>query len=234
MKKTVIALISVLTLAVALPTEQFLDMVSLRCLDKTIGKKSMKESELKSTATAVAEEILQTLEFLEPYHLYQVAVVLGDQNTNGYCKTELNRTGKIAPEKDIVHYKYYPMGAFAAYTFIYAGFKKNATNCTSNCSLISAKVKDIAAKIAEKETFGKVDLKKSVTQRMMNMTLQESDMKMNGNYSYAFEYLILNSKGPLDFATANNFKEKNSGIVSILAKGSINTVFACIFGYQYS
>ncbi len=103
---------------------QFLDMVSLRCLDKILEKKTMKESELKATATAVAEEILQTLEFLESEYLYQVAVVLGGQGTDGYDQLERNHTGQKPPAKDVVHHRYYPMGFFSAYTFIYAAFKK--------------------------------------------------------------------------------------------------------------
>jgi len=67
----------------------------------------------------------------------------------------------------------------------------------------------------------------------MQDAIQEVGINKNGNYSYAFEYLIANSDAPVNFATAHDFKDKKMGIVSTLAKGSINTVFACIFGYEY-
>jgi len=117
-----LALISQIKCGAVSPS--FLDMVSLRCLDKILDKKDFKESQLKPLATAVANEILETLSFLETQYHYQVAVVLGNQRSEGYVKIEQNFTGKVLPTKDVVHYKFYPMGIFSAYTFIYAGWKK--------------------------------------------------------------------------------------------------------------
>ena len=108
----------------ATTTGHFLDMVSLRCLDKTLTGKTMKESELKPLAAAAAEEILQTLEFLEGQHYYQVAVALAGSGADGYCNTQRNHTGKKAPSTDVTLFKFYPLGQFSAYVYIYAADRK--------------------------------------------------------------------------------------------------------------
>ena len=92
----------------------------------------------------------------------------------------------------------------------------------------------MVAQIAEKELFGKETFKRSITNKMMNDTLATGILNTKGNYSYAFEYLISSSRNDINFATTDNFKDKRKGTVSVLAKGSINTVFVSIFGYEYT
>eukprot|EP00826_Nyctotherus_ovalis_P022226 TRINITY_DN17298_c0_g1_i3.p1 TRINITY_DN17298_c0_g1~~TRINITY_DN17298_c0_g1_i3.p1 ORF type:complete len:127 (+),score=23.15 TRINITY_DN17298_c0_g1_i3:157-537(+) len=101
-------------------TSQFLDMVVLRCFDKVIEKKVYQSSLLKGLAKATVEETLQTLEYLEPYYYYHVAVALSGMKSEGFCRTEQNYTGQVGPKADVVLSKYYPLGQFAGYAFVYA------------------------------------------------------------------------------------------------------------------
>ncbi len=103
--------------------EQFLDLVALRCLDKTLSGKVLRENELKKNAETAADEILETLEFLDGSYLYQVAVALGGPGADGVFATRQEFTGKSQPTRDTVLAKYYPMGQFAAYAYIYAAIK---------------------------------------------------------------------------------------------------------------
>ncbi len=94
-------------------------------------------------------------------------------------------------------------------------------------------MKDVAAKLAERELFGKERFKRNVTISLMKETLKDGEMRRDGPYSYAFHYLISRSEVPVNFATTHNFKGKKMGVVSVLAKGSVNTVYTCVFGYEY-
>ncbi len=110
--------------AYGLVSIQYLDMVALRCLDKVLNKQQMQESKLGSYATAAAEEMLQTLEFLNQEYNYQVAVVVGGLKSEGYCNSQRNHTGQRAPTNDLLLVKSYPMGEFSAFAFIYAAEKR--------------------------------------------------------------------------------------------------------------
>ena len=122
-----VAIFVILTIAVvsvsSSPMQQFLDLVSLRCLDKILSNKSMDEKKLKTYAEAAVDEMLQTFEFLDGSYLYQVAVVLAGPEADGYFVTNQRFTGNSKPGKDEVLAKYYPMGQFAAYAYVYAAHK---------------------------------------------------------------------------------------------------------------
>ena len=127
MKASIVFLFSMfvyLSLAYDKAMNQFLDVVAHKCLDTLLAKKMMKEAKLKDDANAAADEILKTLEFLDNRYLYQVSLALGGSGSDGYFVTMQNYTGKTAPVNDSILYKYYPMGQYSAYAFVYAAQKK--------------------------------------------------------------------------------------------------------------
>ena len=110
---------------------------------------------------------------------------------------------------------------------------RNVTNCTQSCSLLPHNVKEVGLKIAEKEVLAKDGLKKNVTHLLMLETLKQIPMPNNGSFAYAFHYLISRPDVPIAAASVNSFHKARMGVSAFTAKGKANTLYACIFGYEY-